>query len=92
MWFHKYRYASFRPERCSSPLLLGRSFPIVRYKILGDKVKCVELLLQETPRIVSWYHWTDVILFECASSWCSVDGRYSEGLLRRLLRRYSALL
>jgi len=51
---YQYQYAEVIDPLYSS--LHNKALPVLRWEVRGDKVRRVDLLIQDTPRITKWFH------------------------------------
>jgi hypothetical protein len=87
----RYRYAAFKhPELMDNPLLNGKCFPILEFKLRNSKIKEVKLLIQEDPKIVDWFHWKLVTLYKGPQHFAkAASGLRTHNLFSRLKKRFN---
>lgn len=91
-WFHQYRFAEITDPASSNMLTRGKAFPILRFKIrtdpgAGEKIKKVQLLLQEHPLVTAWYSWDKVRLYRGRAEFATLpEQKRSRFRLSRLMK------
>jgi len=87
-WYHQYKYAEITSPTSQNALTYRKAFPILQMRIRDRKIKNVRILLQESPRIEAWFHWSEVRLYKAKSEWAHLpEQRFSANGIRKLIKQ-----
>jgi len=80
----RYQYAEVTDP--NYPQLRNRAHPVLQWEIRDHKIKRVHILIQQSPHISSWFHYSQVTLYKSPRHFEDlVNIKYSRSLLARFL-------